>query len=207
MRPTARFGLLVCLSFAAPARALDVSLDASAGGKNGVGRVAFAAWLPVVRIGSRLAAGAGARAWGIHGDAVPYENRDASSVAFPPRTRIDPAVYALDAAVFGEVKLLDAVSIGANLDLVGVATGPTRRTGALEAKPQTFSYFAFGDADHGALGSEFYVSVRPAARIHVRAGVTHFVANYDVKSGAAPGSTRRYQRFETAPFAAVALRF
>src|SRR2546425_9056821 len=44
--------------------------------------------------------------------------------------------------------------------VIGVATGPTRTAGSLSEKPQGFSYFRYGSGDHGALNSEFFVSLR-----------------------------------------------
>jgi hypothetical protein len=96
--------------------------------------------------------------------------------------------------------------VGANLDLIGVAVGPRRLAGALVAKPQAFSYFRYGSADHGALNSEFFAALRVAPRVRIRAGLSHYVTDYVVTDAAAAGApSRRYQKFESVPFVAVTL--
>jgi len=117
------------------------------------------------------------------------------------------AVYALNGAVFGKLDLTNLVALGANLDVIGVATGPTRTAGSLSEKPQAFSYFRYGSGDHGALNSEFFVSLRVAPRVRVRGGASHYVTNYTVTDTAAVGAPRsRYQKFQTVPFIAVRLQ-
>ena len=77
----------------------------------------------------------------------------------------------------------------------------------MSAKPQAVSYFGYGSADHGALNSEFFASLRLTPRVRVRAGLSHYVTNYTVTDTAAPGApSSRYQTFQTVPFVAVSLR-
>lgn len=188
----------------------SIALDASVGAKRGAvaaQRVAISAWSAVHHLGGRLHLGFGVRVSAYAGDAIDYTNRGTVQGSLAPSVTIDPAVYALDGAVFGELGLIDRVAVGANLDLVGVATGPTRTVGSLVEKPQALSYFRYGSADHGALNSEFFVAVRVAARLQLRAGVSHYVTNYTVTDTAAAGApSSRYQRFQTVPCVAVSLR-
>lgn len=184
-----------------------ISLDASLGANGGAQRAAVSVWYPVVRLDGRLHLGLGARVSAYAGDPIGYTNRGTVQGSLASSVTIDPAVYALNGAVFGELGLSNLVALGANLDFVGVATGPTRTAGSLAEKPQAFSYFRYGSADHGALNSEFFVSLRVAPRFLVRAGVSHYVTNYmvtDTAAGGAPSS--RYQKFQTVPFVAVTLR-
>lgn len=200
---------LFAVSLAAPlaAQLPPISLDASAGAKGGARRAAVSAWYPVVHLAGRLHLGLGARVSAYAGDAIGYTNRGTVQGSLASSVTIDPAVYALNGAVFGELGLINPVALGANLDLVGVATGATRRAGSLAEKPQAFSYFRYGSADHGALNSEFFVSLRVAPRVRLRGGVSHYVTNYTVTDTAAAGTpSSRYQKFQTVPFVAVTLR-
>jgi hypothetical protein len=184
-----------------------ISLDASVGGKGGAQRAAISAWYPVVHLAGRLHLGLGARVSAYVGDPIDYTNRGTVQGSLASSVPIDPAVYALNGALFGELGVINSLALGANLDLVGVATGPTRAAGSLAEKPQAFSYFRYGSADHGALNSEFFVSLRVASRVRVRAGVSHYVTDYTVTdTGAAGAPSSRYQKFQTVPFGAVTLR-
>ncbi|MEO8450125.1 MAG: hypothetical protein ABI647_10070 [Gemmatimonadota bacterium] len=119
---------------------------------------------------------------------------------------IDPAVFSVNLAVSGELALARRAAVGANLDVVGVATGPTRSAGSLQATPQTVSYFRYGSADRGALNSEFFLAGRVPSRLWVRLGVSHYVTDYTVTEAAAPNAPgSRYQKFQTVPFVAVRL--
>src|SRR2546425_1356566 len=91
--------------------------------------------------------------------------------------------------------------------VIGVATGPTRTSGSLSEKPQGFSYFRYGSGDHGALNSEFFVSLRVAPRVRVRGGASHYVTTYTVTDTAAGGApSNRHQKFQTVPVIAVRVR-
>lgn len=184
-----------------------LSLDASLGAGGGALRAAISTWRPFIHLGDRVEMGLGARITAYTGDPASYTNRGTVQGALAPTLTIDPAVYGLNAAGFIDVQLFGGVSAGANLDLLGFAFGSTSTVGPLRKEPQGFSYFRYGSADHGALNSEFFASVRVAPRIRLRAGLSHYVTNYEVTdTGAAGSPTSRYQRFETVPFVALALR-
>ena len=120
---------------------------------------------------------------------------------------IDPGVFGVNVAVFGEVDVVGPLSLGANLDVLGLAAGPTRTIGSLEAKVQTVSYFLYGANDHGSLNSEFFAAVRVAPRVMVRAGLSHYETSYVVTDHGSSGSpSSRYQKFLSVPFVAVRLR-
>jgi hypothetical protein len=205
-----RFSLvsLCAVAVAAPVAAQlpSVALDASVGAKSGAQRAALSAWHPVFNFGGRLHLGLGARVSGYAGDPVGYTNRDSVQGNQTASLTIKPAVYALNGAVFAQLDLIGAIAVGMNLDVIGVATGKTLTAGSLTEKPQAFSYFRYGSADHGALNSEFFVSVRVSPRVNVRAGSSHYVTNYEVTDSTAPGVTTRYQKFQTVPFVALRLR-
>lgn len=184
-----------------------LSLDASVGAKGGAQRAAVGVSFPVVHLGGRVHAGVLARVSVYGGDPIGYLNRGTVQGGLASSLTIDPAVYALNGAVFGEFGLINTLGLGANLDLVGIAAGPTRRAGSLTQKPQAFSYFRYGSADHGALNSEFFVWLRVAPRVRVRAGLSHYVTDYTVTDAAAAGApSSRYQKFQTVPFVAATLR-
>ena len=201
--------VLCAAALAAPltAQLSPISLDASAGAKGGARRAAVSIWYPVVRLAGRLHLGLGARVSAYGGDPTDYTNRGTVQGSLASSVPIDPALYALNSAVFGELDLTNRVAVGANLDVIGVATGPTRTAGSLSEKPQGFSYFRYGSGDHGALNSEFFVSLRVAPRVGVRGGASHYVTTYTVTDTAAVGApSSRYQKFQTVPFIAVRLR-
>lgn len=183
-----------------------MALDASVGAKNGAQRYALSAWHPIFNLARRVRLGLGLRASAYEGDAVDYTNRNTARGNLAARLAIDPAVYALDVAVFGEVDVAKRLGLGVNLDVLGLATGPRRTAGPLEAKVQTGSYFLFGTSDRGALNSEYFALIHVAPRVTIRAGVSHYVTDYTVTDHATAGSpSSRYQKFETVPFVAVRL--
>src|SRR3989475_2427950 len=152
-----------------------ISLDASVGGKGGARRAAVSAWYPVVHLAGRLHLGLGARVSAYGGDPIDYTNRGTVQGSLASNVPIDPVVYALNSAVFGELDLTNPVALGANLDVIGVATGPTRTAGSLSEKPQGFSYFRYGSGDHGALNSGVFVSLPVAPRGRGGRGASHYV--------------------------------
>ena len=201
--------ILCAATFAAPlaAQRPRIALDGSVGAKSGAQRAAVSAWYPAIMLAGRLHLGVGARLSVYAGAPIGYSNRGTIQGSRASNLTIDPAVYGLNGAVFGELRLLRSVAFGANLDLVGLATGPTRTVGALTAKPQAGSYFQYGSADHGALNSEFFLSLRVAELVQLRAGMSHYVTNYTVTDpGTSGGPSSRYQKFQTVPFVAVTVR-
>lgn len=200
---------LCATTLAAPlaAQHSPISLDASVGAKGGTQRAAVSVWYPMVHFAGRLHLGLGARVSSYRGDPIDYTNRGTVQGSLASTVSIDPAIYALNGAVFGELDLTNLLALGANLDVIGVAAGPTRTAGSLSEKPQGLSYFRYGSGDHGALNSEFFVSLRLAPGVRARGGVSHYVTNYTVTDAAAVGAPRsRYQRFQSVPFIAVRLR-
>ena len=200
---------LCAATLAAPlaAQHSPISLDASVGAKGGAQRAAVSVWYPVVHLAGRLPLGLGVRVSSYGGDPIDYTNRGTVQGSLASTVSIDPAVYALNGAVFGELDLTNLLALGANLDVIGVAAGPTRTAGSLSEKPQGLSYFRYGSRDHGALNSEFFVSLRVTPRVRVRGGASHYVTNYTVTDTAAAGApSSRYQKFQTVPFIAVRLR-
>lgn len=181
------------------ARAQAWSADLSVGASSEAGRAAIAIpWhLPV---GQRLVLGIGPRVTYYAGSPARYRNRGRTTAALPARVTIDPSLAGLNLMVLAEVKLASSVSLGANLDIAGVAAGPSRNDGAVDLTPARGSLFLYGNADRGSLNSEFYVGVSPARGLTLRGGFSHYVTGY---RGEAGGATTRYLRFDSVPFVAV----
>lgn len=203
--------LAALAAIAAPATTLaaqaPITVSASLGAGSGALEGALAAWRPVIRAGDKVVFGIGLRLSGFGGDPTAYTNRDAAVGGPGAAVTIDPLVYALNAAVFGEFAPLEFLAIGANLDLIGLAAGPERTSGTMVATPQRFSYFGYAERDHGALNSEFLVTLRVTPVLRLRAGISHYVTNYIVTDLAAPGVRgSRFQKFVSVPFVGVSLR-
>ena len=201
---------LVLGPVALPAQQLANAVDGSFGVGSGFARAAISAVHRIAVVPSRAWLGFGIRATLYSGDPRDFTNRGSQQGGLTASLTIDfPAVYGLNAAVAGDLQLVGLLGIGFNLDLIGVATGPTRRSGAIEAKPAVGSQFRYGPADRGSLNSEFFVSLAVAHGVRVRAGSSHFVLGYEVTDRSGVGVTgapsSRYQRFFTLPFIAVSL--
>lgn len=124
--------------------------------------------------------------------------------ALPSQLTLDPNIYALMAGIVAEVPLGWHLRVGMNLDLVGVAAGPSRTAGTLDASPATLSLFRYGNADRGSLNSEFYIASVVSRRFEVRGGLSHYATGYSVEGAA--GTSGAYQRFDDAFFVAVRVR-
>lgn len=172
--------------------------DASVGFTEKAGRAAVSAdWR--VRVGP-IVVGAGPRASFYFGEPALFRNQDEVSAGLPTRLSIDPSILGLNLMVLGEVRLAGPVVAGANLDLAGVALGPSQSAGGARVRPARGSLFRYGNADRGSLNSELFLAVRASRAWRFRAGVSHYVVGYRAESG---GADRRYLRFDTVPFVAV----
>ncbi len=209
---TAIRALLLILSLAAAAAGPTtlaaqrpaVAWDLSAGFGAGTGRIAAGGWVPFELALGRVRIALGLRLTGYASDARSFANRDGVQGALAADLPVDPAVYALNVAVAGEVRLGGKLGIGANIDLAGVAAGPPRVAGTVQLKPARWSVLQVGNGDRGSLNSEFYLTLGVSHRVQARAGASHYVLGYrgtDSASGSRPSA--RYQRFETVPFVAV----
>src|SRR2546428_520410 len=163
-----------------------ISLDASVGAKGGAQRAAVSAWHPLVHLAGRLHLGLGARVSAYGGDPIDYTNRGTVQGRLASSVPIDPAVYALNGAVVGKLDLTNLVALGANLDVIGVATGPTRTAGSLSEKPQAFSYFRYGSGDPRPPNSGLFVSLPGAPRVGGGGGGGHFLSDYTGTHTAGP---------------------
>ena len=188
------------------AQGLRLSLDLSAGLDGGVGRVAVAAFRHTSLAPDRWSVGAGLRATGYAGQVASFRNRGTVSGNLAANVPIDPLVSGLNVAVATDIRIAGPVHLEFNLDVAGVAVGPTRRSGNLEAKPATGSLFLYASRDRGSLNSELAVSIALSRRLRLRGGLSHYVLGYRVTDTVAiPGDRfgARYQKFFTAPFVAV----
>jgi len=195
--------LLVALTtFAAaaarPALAQRLVGDASLGLAGSSWRAAVAA-LWQVDLGP-LRLGAGPRLTHFGGDAKTYRSHEALPAGVPPRLRFAPDVWALNLAVSGRVPIAGPVAAGANLDVLGVAVGPSRTSSGTKLKPARGSLFRYGDRDRGSLNSELFVALTVAREFTLRAGISHYVTGYRLTEGPMKA---HFLRFDTVPFLAV----
>ena len=175
--------------------------DLSGGLANQAGRAAISA-LWSIRLGP-LSLGAGPRLSAYQGGSQVFTRRAGSTADLPDTVLLDPSVVGVNAEVVGELVLGGPVSLGANLDLLGVAVGPTRRVAGNDFQPGHGSLFQYGNRDRGSLNSEFYVRLRVSGPWEVRGGLSHYVVGYTTSSAGGQG---RYQRFQTVPFVGIAYR-
>jgi hypothetical protein len=188
--------LLLPLTLAAQHSTLDLS--GGVGGRAGrIAASASAAW----QLGP-LTVGAGPRLTAYAGAPARFTHRG-GDIGLPDTVRLDQAVVGLNLMVFGELRLLAPIAVGANLDLIGGAIGPTRSVGGATYRPSHGSLFLYAHKDHGSLNSEFYIRVAPRESWSLRGGLSHYVLGY---TGHAPGLTGRYDRFHSVPFVALSLR-
>lgn len=171
-------------------------LDLSAGRTGQAWRVsASAGWTAAI---GPLTIGGGPRLTRYGGDAARYRTHDAPPSGLASRVRLAPGVWSLNLFVLGDLRLVGPVGAGANIDLAGVAAGKARRIGSTSIEPARWSLFRYGDNDRGSLNSEFYLRIRAANQMTIRAGASHYVTGYRVS-----GSSVRYLRFDTVPFVAI----
>ena len=201
--------LVVLLTLASPVRGSSqaaAAWDVSAGAGPDGQRVAIAAVRDLFGAGASVRVALGARATWYRGDTVVFAVRGESGCGpggigcVPAEARLAPAVVGLN--LFGEVALRASgrVTLGANLDLAGVAAGPSR--GGF--RPARGTLFLYGNRDRGSLNSEFFAAVAASDRIQLRAGLSHYVVGYELVADG--GGTSRYQRFFDAAFVAVRIR-
>lgn len=122
-----------------------------------------------------------------------------------------PFVSALNLAFFSSLRVVGPLEVGFNIDVLGFAFGPSRTAasqptgpvpGDSPAAPTHFGLLRGGRSDHGTLNSEFYVGFWIAPRFAVRAGASHFVAEYTTESAQAFGNDR-FRYTSTLAFAAL----
>ena len=185
------------------------ALDASFGASSNTSRFSLTGLHRVSVVHGSAWVGVGLRATAYAAKTAEFTNRGTVQGVLTATTPIAATVYGLNLMLEGDLQLTSSVSLGANLDIVGVATGPTRSLGLVGAKPNGVSLFEYGSRDRGSLNSEFYVSVALNQAIHFRLGASHYVLGYDVTDqvSAGPGipASSRYQRFATVPFVALSI--
>ena len=184
-----------------PASAQGFDLDASMGYSRAAWRAAASSqWR--LRLGSRLTLGTGLRLTYYDGEPASYRNQGQTSTALSDQLQIDPAVWGFNVMVSAQARLVGSLAAGANIDLVGVAGGPTRQAGAVALEPARGSLLLYGDRDRGSLNSEFFVALPLGPRLELRGGMSHFVVGYQARDAS---TATRYLRFDTVPF--VGLRW
>lgn len=183
----------------APGAAQHLTADLSVGASGSAWRSA-ATFLYQVDVARRAQLGAGVRLTRFGGDHVRYRSVGSRPTGFPTHLDLAPNMWALNLAVAAQLRLHGPLSAGANLDLAGVAAGPTRTAGAVTARPARGSVFLYGNRDRGSLNSEFFLAVRVRNHVGLRVGVSHAVTGY---RGTSNSGSARYLRFNTVPFVAV----
>ena len=200
--------LVLCPS-AARAQLPLHALDASFGASNSTSRFSLTGLHRVSVAQGSAWVGIGLRATAYTAKTADFTNRGTVQGVLVATTPIAAAVYGLNLMLEGDIRVTGSVSVGANLDIVGVAAGPTRSLGSVSAKPTGVSLFEYGSNDRGSLNSEFYVAVALNSAVRLRLGASHYVLGYDVTDqvSAGPGipASSRYQRFATVPFVAISI--
>lgn len=191
--------LLVSVSGATSLGAQRPALDLS-GGRTADAWRGSAALVWGTRVGP-LRLGGGPRVTRYGGDPARYRTPDTPPAGTTARLEVRPDLWSLNLFLLGEVRLAGPVGAGANLDLAGIAAGPSRRAGGVRLTAARWSLFRYGDNDRGSLNSEFYLWLAPGARLSVRGGVSHYLTGYRAQPGGA-----RYLRFDTVPFLALRWR-
>ncbi len=198
---------LACLTactigLSVPAAAQGIDLDASVGLNSAAWRAAVSSqWH--YHVGSRLTVGTGLRLTRYGGEVASFRNVGTTTTDLPDRLPIDPVICGINVVVSAEARVVGSLTAGANLDLIGVAAGPSRNVGAAAVKPARGSLFQYGNSDRGSLNSEFFGAVALGPRVELRGGMSHYVVGYTATAGA---SATRYLRFEDTWFLAVRLR-
>ena len=165
--------------------------------------VAGAAWrLWGLDAGGRFQAGVGLRASHYFADAAAYDSQNGTEGLI--LTVAEPRSLALNAAFQVRARVAGPVSLGFNLDLVGVSVGPLRpgqysgNTSALPpvlppvvplvTEPVTLNLLRGGLADQGSLNSELYAGLALPRGFGLRLGYCHLVT-------AQAADDTRYRRF------------
>jgi hypothetical protein len=204
--PAALIGLALLFPGTLLGQGPRMSWDASIGLNGDAGRFSLAAFRHLPVVPDRWSIGVGIRASAYAGAVADFRNRGTVSGMLTEHVPIDPAVYGINAAVATDLRVAGPVHLEFNLDVAGLAAGPTRHAGALEAEPATGSLFLYESRDRGSLNSELAVSLNVSPRFRLRAGSSHYVLGYTVTDRSAGTAFRsRYQRFFTVPFLAVSL--
>ena len=151
-----------------------------------------------------IALGAGLRLTYYGGDERPYRNQGTTAPGLPPNLSVDPAVWGLNLMVSGQARFVGPLGVGANIDVAGLAEGPSRNRGSAVLEPARGSLLLYGNNDRGSLNSEFFVVVAVSGHLQLRGGASHYVVGYHAADGA---SRTRYLRFDTVPFLAARWRF
>jgi hypothetical protein len=87
--------------------------------------------------------------------------------------------------VSAEARLAGPLAAGANIDLAGIAGGPSRPGGAARLEPARGSLLLYGDNDRGSLNSEFYLGVALGRGLQVWGGASHYVVGYAASAASA----------------------
>ena len=198
LRPTALSWSIASWLLPAALSAQQPALDLSGGLRDHAGRAAVSAsWS--VQLGP-LSLGAGPRLTTYQGRPQLLRRRAGTTVGLPDSVRLDPSLAGLNLMVAGELTVVGPVTLGANLDLLGVALGPTRSVAGNDFQPGRGSLFLYGHRDRGSLNSELYLRLRGSGPWAVRGGVSHYVIGY---TASLAGRQDRYNRFHTVPFVAI----
>lgn len=185
-----------CIAVALPASGQRLELDASLGLSGSALRSALSSqWRHDLH--ARLTIGAGLRLTHYAGEDASFRNVGQTTAGLPERVTLNPNAWGLNVMVSAQARVTGVVAAGANIDVAGVAIGPTEHAGAAELTPARGSLFQYGDNDRGSLNSEFFIAVTLSPQWELRGGMSHYVVGYTATAGA---STTRYLRFETVPF-------
>lgn len=108
-----------------------------------------------------------------------------------------PRLVALNAALHLRARVVGRFRVGFTIDLVGLTLGSGKSYGHGQLigtlRPTRVNLLLGGEKDRGSLNSEFYVSADLTPHLSVRAGLSHVVNAYEIKS--ASKSSIQYRIF------------
>lgn len=150
--------------------------------------------------------------WG--DDSVSLKRVDGKKVSSNP-VSLDldtPKSHSINAGFEVYYALWDRFEFGMNLDLVGTSLGreetATYRSGTLSSETADvppFNLFLYGKRDIGHLNSEFFLGYRCENGIGLRAGLNHFLTEFE--SARSLDGEDRFRRFLNFYFASLSYRF
>jgi hypothetical protein len=194
LNPTVGFG-----QDALPSIEARVDLAFGAGSQRFTGALSFAHQFAVA-LDRRLRIGYGGRYSFFRGSDLRFRTADRGELKGNPTDHAlvrDPAIHALNLAAYVSVRPLRQIELGFNIDVLGVGFGPERLLEpegpgepSVPGSPSSFNLLRGGRRDRGTLDSEFYIGWQPGRRFIVRAGLSHYVAEYKAESPFSGGSTR-----------------
>ncbi len=182
-----------------PSREPRIDLAGGVGADRFAGSLAFSHHFGLA-VNRRARVGYGVRYSYFSGDNLRYRTADKDELNGGPtdHARVaESAIHSVNLVFHLDFQASRRIELGFNIDVIGVGFGPERALAsenlgdpALAGRPTGFNLLQGGVNDRGTLNSEFYLGWRAGARTILRAGISHFVAEYESETPLQNGSTR-----------------